>query len=388
MRKKALIVDDTKTESYFLHSLLEKAGFLADEATDCYDALSLITMRSYAVIFVDEHMPVNTGANTVSLLRNSLRSHRKETPIILLGENSSEIDGPAVLKKPVEYRRLTEELVKIGLLSPELYAKLMEELERDRKNEVQATVTDNSETADPGTGGSGEDAPITAEPESFEDEIIEIPPVDEITEIVPDSVPDHTPELPDWLYKSTDIDLASGIQFCGSEDGYYEALTIFYHSLPGKAEEIRSYMDTGDITSYTIKVHALKSSSLLIGATELSHFAADLEAAGKQEDKQTINRETPSLLQKLEYIHSLLAPLFEPPETARPPVPPEVLADAYASLKEFTEQMDVDLMEMVLDSMKEYELPPDDAQMMAEIDRFLFELDWNQILDLLENHHG
>ena len=172
MRKKALIVDDTKTESYFLHSLLEKAGFLADEATDCYDALSLVTMRSYSVIFVDEHMPVNSGANTVSLLRNSLRSHRKETPIILLGENSSEIDGLPVLKKPVEYRRLTEELVQMGLLSQEFYAKLMEEMKPDQKSEAQKAATGNNRMANPGTGGSGEDVPAAAMPESFEDEII------------------------------------------------------------------------------------------------------------------------------------------------------------------------------------------------------------------------
>ena len=45
-----------------------------------------------------------------------------------------------------------------------------------------------------------------------------------------------------------------------------------------------------------------------------------------------------------------------------PPVPPEVLADAYDSLSGFIDAMDYDLAEMVLTSMKEYSLPEEDAK--------------------------
>ena len=51
-----------------------------------------------------------------------------------------------------------------------------------------------------------------------------------------------------------------------------------------------------DYENYTIKVHALKSSARVIGASNLSDMAKDLEAAGKAGDIEKIKNDTAGLL--------------------------------------------------------------------------------------------
>ncbi|MBR1629890.1 MAG: hypothetical protein IJ679_11605, partial [Lachnospiraceae bacterium] len=68
----------------------------------------------------------------------------------------------------------------------------------------------------------------------------------------------------------------------------------------------------------------------------------------------------------------------------KPDVPADVLADAYASMLEFAEQMDVDLMEMVLDSLDGYRLSKEDAGRIEEIRACLMRLDWDPITKQLK----
>ena len=70
-------------------------------------------------------------------------------------------------------------------------------------------------------------------------------------------------------------------------------------------------------------------------------------------------------------------------EDERDPIDPAMLADAYGSLKEFADAEDYDLAEMVLGSMKEFRLPPEDAEKMKEIEKRLYALEWDAIKELL-----
>ena len=76
------------------------------------------------------------------------------------------------------------------------------------------------------------------------------------------------------------LDEAAGIRNCGSKEAYEGVKKMFAESAMEKAAEIERYFEEEDWENYTIKVHALKSSALLIGATALSERAAHLEAMG------------------------------------------------------------------------------------------------------------
>jgi HPt (histidine-containing phosphotransfer) domain-containing protein len=59
-----------------------------------------------------------------------------------------------------------------------------------------------------------------------------------------------------------------------------------------------AYRD-GDIRSYIINVHAMKSALANIGERELSDVAASLERAGRESDLDTVENETPDSLAAL-----------------------------------------------------------------------------------------
>jgi hypothetical protein len=105
-----------------------------------------------------------------------------------------------------------------------------------------------------------------------------------------------------------------------------------------------------------------------------------MEDAGNAEDIALIDRRTPELLAMYRGFSEKLSALFETEaEDKRPLIDESVLAEAYASIEECAGMMDYDTTEMVLDSLKAYRLPPEDAERMDGIRAALVELDWERV---------
>jgi len=74
-----------------------------------------------------------------------------------------------------------------------------------------------------------------------------------------------------------------GLQYCGgNEADYKDILQVYLNSGLQKIREIREKYKEEDWKNYTILVHALKSTSIGIGATELGEMAKELELASKE----------------------------------------------------------------------------------------------------------
>ena len=81
------------------------------------------------------------------------------------------------------------------------------------------------------------------------------------------------------------IDTTSGMNFSGRKiDQYINILEIYYKDSIEKISILKDSLESGDINSYTIHVHALKSASANIGAASLSKQAEALENAGDKND--------------------------------------------------------------------------------------------------------
>ena len=189
--------------------------------------------------------------------------------------------------------------------------------------------------------------------------------------------------LPGWLRDSSSIDASAGVSNCGSVSGYLSVLSNFYSALPASADEIEKYLSEGDIKNYTVKVHALKSSARIIGAAELSKRAAALEKAGDEGNIELIKADTPKLLTLYRSYQEVLSPLNGDDEDL-PDIPENMLSDAYQSLFEFADGMDLSLSRMVLDSVKEYRLLPDDKKRFDDIRAALSRLDWELIRKIIK----
>ena len=184
----------------------------------------------------------------------------------------------------------------------------------------------------------------------------------------------------DKLYHLEGFDIDAGISNCGSRENYLNALKIFRDTYANKADEIRDLFSSGDIKNYTVKVHALKSSSKIIGAARLSEQAKKLEDAGNEGNIGEIERDTGKLLDMYESMGAQIAALFEEEGKDRPYASDATVADAYLSISEFAKLMDYDLVRMVLDSVtKEFSLKKDDADRFRRIHDALMKLDWDAV---------
>ncbi len=184
----------------------------------------------------------------------------------------------------------------------------------------------------------------------------------------------------DKLFSLEDLDIAAGISNCGSRENYLSALKIFHDTYANKANEIRERFNRGDLKTYTVKVHALKSSARIIGAKQLSELAEKLEEAGGKGDTAEIESSTSKLLDMYESMGAQLDGLFEEESKDKPLASDDTVADAFRSIIEFAKFMDYDLVRMVLDSVtKEFSLKKEDADRFSRIDDALVKLDWDAV---------
>lgn len=107
----------------------------------------------------------------------------------------------------------------------------------------------------------------------------------------------HKPFLPDTLIQAVArtfrqqkgllerlsfLDTQSGVQYCAQSEEVYEKVLHSYLD-SADAETIDEYYRAEDWKNYQIAVHALKSKSLSIGASELGESARELETAVREE---------------------------------------------------------------------------------------------------------
>ena len=73
------------------------------------------------------------------------------------------------------------------------------------------------------------------------------------------------------------FDIKKAIANCGSSQGLMDALRSYYDSYQDNSRQIKDYYDSESFGNYTTKVHALKSSSRIVGLMELGNLAESLE---------------------------------------------------------------------------------------------------------------
>ncbi len=189
-----------------------------------------------------------------------------------------------------------------------------------------------------------------------------------------------------WYELIPGIDAGTAIRNSGNEETFLSVLQIYHDSYTVKSNEIQEFYDAADWTNYTIKVHALKSSSRLIGALELGDDAESLEKAGKKGNIGFITSHHGTMMDKYRAIKDALAPMMKKDED-RPAIAEDMLKDAYEGLSEFAGNMDYGLAKMVLDSVQEYKLPPDDEYRFERLRDMLSQLDWDGIKEIIQETH-
>ena len=133
---------------------------------------------------------------------------------------------------------------------------------------------------------------------------------------------------------------------------------------------IKELEQKADWKNYTIEVHALKSASRQIGATELSDLAAGLESAGNVGDIQTIVSNTDYMIQKYVGYMDILKPFFEEERSSvtKNQIQPEQLLKLFERMLEAVNNLDMDQMEEVIMDMKRYNYPDEQTDYMEKLE--------------------
>ncbi len=326
-----LVVDDTEINLTVIQNLLKKTGIKIDTAISGKIALGLCADNRYDVVFIDHMMPEMDGIETLKHMRED--GLCKDVPAVSLTANAVsgaremflEAGFTDYLSKPVDGRKLEKMLYDL--------------LPKDK---------------------------ILSPDESFD-------AVEDVSSDSADTI------LPGWLDDIDEIDVGAGVSNCGSEEGYLSVLTVFHQTAPMKADEIKEYFDNEEYENYTVKVHALKSSARIIGASALSELAKSLEEAGKSSDTGFIKDNTDRLLSMYRSLDDKLKQ-FDVSGTELPVIDEGKLKEAYQTIIEIAGCMDYGMMDDILKDLKGYGMSDNDRQRIDSMEIMLSELNWDGIV--------
>ncbi|MBR5337008.1 MAG: Hpt domain-containing protein [Lachnospiraceae bacterium] len=110
------------------------------------------------------------------------------------------------------------------------------------------------------------------------------------------------------LYNEKGLNVKEALDYLGDMDLYRSLLFDYYEDIDRKTEAIRQYVKERNAKEYTVEVHSLKSSSRMIGATELAEKAYELEKCGDSEDWDTILAKTEGVLEEYLTYKDIVSP--------------------------------------------------------------------------------
>lgn len=247
-KARILVVDDVEMNLKVVKGLLRETKIQIDTAMSGKECLEWIQKQSYDMIFLDHMMPEMDGIETLQRMRRTERYADRAVPVIALTANaisgSKEMYLQAgfhdYLSKPVREEAL------LGMLRKYLRAELIEDCEETSNATYRLSDTSVNE---PGAGETDETA---------------------------------GEGMADGLSRYEGIlDTQTGMTYCMDDESFYMEMIMEY-SAGDKTAKLQACFETEDWENYRILVHALKSTSLTIGAEELSKEAKELEAACRE----------------------------------------------------------------------------------------------------------
>ena len=268
-----LVVDDTQINLTVAVSLLRNTQVQVDTAAGGAEAISLAAEKPYDVILMDQRMPEMDGTEALRRIRSLENGLNRETPVVCL-------TADAIIGARERYiaEGFTDYLPK-PVDGTELERCLMKYLPAQKVNAVQKQEESGAKENRPEDAGAPDDG--------------------------------FTP------LRAAGVDPAVGLRYCQGDSALYRSLLEEYAA--GAAEKrriLQKAMDESDWRQYAIQVHAIKSTSRMIGAASLSDIAGALEKAANEENAAAIRRNHARMLAQQEAVAESVQLLFPQAETA------------------------------------------------------------------------
>lgn len=238
-KARVLSVDDNEMNLSVVKGLLKYTQIQLDTVLSPQECLELCKINKYDLIFMDHMMPKIDGIQTMKMIHSQSDGCNTDTPIVVLTANAMAgirekymQDGFAeYISKPIVPEKLERVL---NQFIPEDKIILVEDTE-----EIEEVSFSRKEVAS---------VPLEAE-----------------------------------------IDKNIGLSYCGGDEELYEEmLKTYYEQGKEYAEKLPVLFENMDWGNYSTIAHAMKSTSLSIGAAKFSEMAKQHEMAGKEENASFI----------------------------------------------------------------------------------------------------
>ncbi|WP_051538109.1 response regulator [Butyrivibrio proteoclasticus] len=331
---KILVVDDTEMNLTVFKNLLKKTRIQIHTATSGQECLEMIKREKYDIIFMDHRMPKMDGIECLQHIKEDREGLNYDTPVIALTANA--VSG-----------------------SREMYLN---------------AGFDNYLTK-----------PIHGE--ILEQGLMEYLPEDLVTRVDVAKLEAEFEQIPVWMTKAPLMNEKIGLKNCGDLESYTNALIVYAESADNMDEAIYKAWKEERIKDYSIKVHALKSSSRVVGAMEIGALAETLEKAGDEENVEMIDQLTDELLIYHKAFATMLNRYLKKEEytTQKEEISKEKLAEAYMTIKEIAMAFDYDSLVTVMDNLKDYySIPEAEKERYEKLKNAVNNADWEEILTIVE----
>ena len=248
-----LVVDDTRINLAVVANLLKSTLMRIDTALSGAEAVKKAEDTAYDLILMDQRMPEMDGTEALHKIRETSGGKSSKVPVICLTADA--VIGAKerylsegfsdYLTKPIDSFAL-EKMLKKYLPSSKV------ELVNDEKKE----------------------------------------------EISEEKAADSYDAL-----RAAGVNPSEGLKYTNNDEGFYlSMLNEYASSYEEKSGKINEYYSKEDWKEYGIYVHALKSTSKMIGAMELSELALRIEEAAKNSDAETIRGKHELMMKRYEAV--------------------------------------------------------------------------------------
>ncbi len=337
-----LIVDDNEINISIAEGLLAPLRIRMDKATGGQKAVEMVSATPYDIVFMDHMMPEIDGVDATKAIREKKDSIHQPVIIALSAnvmEEAKKLFREAGMEdfvaKPVDVRDITN---KIRKWLPE--------------DKIVVGDHENSDLADEDDG------------------------------IGPRSVCE--------TIRIENLDVESAVKSFGSTALYDRIAAEYVRSGDDKLYGIRLAYEKEDWPDYTIKVHALKSSSRQIGAIVLGDRAEKLEKAGKAGNLDIIVSETGDTLEMFRSLIDSLKVYYgrDEDDTAKEKIDEEHLKKLLGELAIYCDDLDMDGMEKIGDELKKYTYDDDVNSDITRLLEAIGDMDTDVCMDVIGNLSG
>lgn len=310
-----LLVDDNSLNLLVAQELLKPLQLQIDTAENGRDAVALVQQKHYDLVLMDHMMPVMDGITATKAIRALADPDIRNVPVIALTANamvdarkefaSAGMNG--FVAKPIDFKAICTQLRKW------LPAERIQEVSEQEARSLLSGETQQTTPAEQKT-------PAAAD----------------------------TPGDFQW---------EEGLKYCGSAEALKQTLAIFYQTIDSKANKIEQCLQEELLDDYTIEVHALKSSALLIGAPALSAAAKELEQYGNEKNLAALKEKTASVLAMYRNLKQTLAPYVAESEEQKKEVSNQDWMTLLQTMHDCMEQFDLDGVDAALNTLNGFQTP-------------------------------